>query len=176
MNKKEIKYALFLIFLALSTFLVYSLGSSEETNTDSILLSQLSPKEIENSLKMIKKYIRDGRDEEALIEAQKLVELAPQDIRGYKKIRFIYLKLGRYEDASRVSELITNKLEQKNLLVCGDIEIHAWILEYEGNQDGAIEFLDNYRLRCSDRVEKLIVGLQKAISNGTKYFPSLSSN
>ena len=161
MNNKLASYLIIHSLLFLFTFQVLTEARSEENNIGA---------SVETYLKQIKDYQRSGRYQDAITEAQMLVQYAPSDVRGYTKLRFLYALRGRYEDAFDAGKKIIEIRNNKNLSPCGDIKFQAAILEYSGQQNDAINFLESYRITCPDTVKTLVEGLQKAIAEGTTYF------
>ena len=171
------KYKIFSIALkfALITSIILmfqTTGESGEMDTPANLDISL---EKEKHFKQIKKFIRSGRYESAITEAKVLVRIDPGDERGHVKLRAIYTLLGRYAEALEENAAVIEIRKNKNSAVCGDIKVHAMILEFDNRQKEAIEFAEQYRKSCPKTVEKLVHGLREARSRNEKYFPSLSN-
>ena len=146
-------------------------GESGEGDTSANLSTSLQK---EKHFKTIKELIRDGRYESAIAEAKAVTAIDPHDERGHIRLRAIYTLLERYAEALAENVIVIEMRKQKNTAVCGDVAVHAMILEFDDRQNEAIEFVEQYRGRCPNTVARLSNGLIEARSRNAKYFPALS--
>lgn len=111
---------------------------------------------IEPYLQRMRMLEKQSRYDEAIVEGEMAVEMAPDDERAYAELRAAYMLAGKYRDAQRVSEQLLQVVRDKNLPVCGFLDLHTDILERLYGQSQAILFLEDYREACPDTVEKLV--------------------
>ena len=158
-----------LIIILLPVF--QAVGQAGEGDTSTTLSTSLQK---EKHFKTIKALVRDGRYESAIAETQALISIDPDDERGHIKLRAIYTLLERFEEALEENLIVIEMRKNNNTAVCGDIEVHAMILEFDDRQNEAIEFVEQYRSSCPNTVARLRYGLIEARSRNDKYFPSLA--
>ena len=165
------RIALIFALIIILLFMFQTTGVSEERDSAEHLNTSLQK---ESHLKKIKELIRSGSYESAIAEAKALIRVDPDDERGHIKLRAIYTLLGKYQEALEENLIVIEKRSSKNLAVCGDIEVHAMILEFADRQKEAIEFVEPYRSSCPKTVERLKHGLVEARSRNKTYFPPLA--
>lgn len=182
MLKKQI--IIHVILFIISVTGLVSLGHSESRSRESqtIRLPQIIPqvsqnipqkkqKSLDPYFRRFNEYLREGKYEEAISEAKRMIEIAPDDERAYNALQGTYTVTGRFKEALEVSKKVIEIARSKGRPACGSIETHAMILEYAGNQDKAIEFLEKYRQDCPKTVESVVKGLEEARSKGERFFP-----
>ena len=165
--RKAAKFALIILLF----LMVYAVGESGERDPSAKLSTSIKK---EKHFKSIKELVRDGKYESAIAEANAVTRIDAHDERGHIRLRAIYALLERYEEALEENLIVMGMRKNKNTSVCGDIEVHAMILEYDGRQNEAIEFVEQYRSSCPNTVARLRYGLINARSGNTNYFPSLA--
>ena len=161
-------------YFALITILILMLpavSQSGETDTSPNIDASLKKEE---HFKEIRALVRNGKYKSAIAEAKAVISIDPDDERGHIRLRAIYTLLEKYAEALEQNLIVIELRQKKNSAVCGDIVVHAMILEFDDRQNEAIEFVEQYRSSCPKTIERLAHGLNEARSGNDKYFPSLS--
>ncbi|MDD1778889.1 MAG: tetratricopeptide repeat protein [Candidatus Helarchaeota archaeon] len=173
----------FIIWMFLiAVFIVFLTRLNSESTEFNVNKSMVSPNKptpksnLKESLdpyfERFDEYVANGNYEEAIAEAKKVIEIAPQDERAYSVLKGIYSTTGRYTEAIEVSKELLEVVKNKGIPICGYLRSHAAILEYDGKQDEAIEFLKGYRRDCPETVKELVNGLNEAKAKGESFFPT----
>ncbi|MFH1187745.1 MAG: hypothetical protein V1688_02670 [bacterium] len=118
-------------------------------------------------------YMEKKEYDKAIVVAKKM--------EGYNSLETAYLKAGKYEEALAVNEKLMEADNGNDFRQYGYILKRALILEQLNRPDQAIETLKEYQSAkeckndqdCLKSMERLMSGIEKAKSEGTKFLPTI---